>query len=98
MTEPTKEAIEAASDFIPAKMGHTLRIALAVAFDAFAAQRVAEAEERTIERCAKVVEDGQESHRSSATEDMYYLSPRTRNNLAGLAYAAAIRALKEPRR
>jgi hypothetical protein len=91
MTEPTKEAREVVFDLWGA--GAT---ELALALDAFAARRVAEAEARTIERCAQVVENGQESHRSTPTEDGYYLSPRMRGNLAGLAYAEAIRALKEP--
>lgn len=58
-----------------------------------AAARQARAEMR--EEAARVIEEGQESHRSSASEDRYYLSSRTRGNLAGLAYAEAIRALPD---
>lgn len=48
-----------------------------------------------LEEAARVIEEGQETHRTTATEDSYHLTPRHRNNMAGLAYAAAIRALKK---
>jgi hypothetical protein len=46
-----------------------------------------------VERCARVVEEGQETFSSSRTEERHYLSPRRKGNLAGLAYAEAIHAL-----
>jgi hypothetical protein len=51
-----------------------------------------------LERAAAVVENGQETHLSTADGDgdSRFLTPRRHGNLAGLAFAAAIRAMKEP--
>ncbi len=57
----------------------------------YAAFRAVAAE--TIDRAARVIEQGQEAHSSNSERDDYYLGPRRHNNLAGLAYAKAIRAL-----
>jgi hypothetical protein len=48
------------------------------------------------EACAKVIEDNQETIRETANGTERGVSPRTHGNLAGLAYAAAIRARSEP--
>jgi hypothetical protein len=48
-----------------------------------------------LEQAACVVEDGQETHSTSAHGDSYHLTPRHKHNSAGLAYAVAIRALKD---
>lgn len=63
---------------------------------ALAAERE-DATRRAYERAARVVEEGQESQRSNVPgkPDGPYISPRGRGNLAGLAYAAAIRALPD---
>ncbi len=47
-----------------------------------------------LEEAARVVEEGQETHTTNANGDSYHLSPRRKGNLAGLAYAEGIRALK----
>jgi hypothetical protein len=49
-----------------------------------------------LERAAAVVENGQETHLSTADGDSRFLTPRRHGNLAGVAFAAAIRAMKEP--
>lgn len=54
-----------------------------------------DARARAIEKCARMVEEGQETHTSSGTEERRHLSPRRHGNLAGLAYAEAIRALAD---
>ena len=43
------------------------------------------------EACAKLIEEVQETQRNDANGTTYYVSPRGKGNLAGLAYAAAIR-------
>jgi hypothetical protein len=43
------------------------------------------------EECAKLIEEVQEGQRNTPDDTTYYVSPRSEGNLAGLAYAAAIR-------
>ena len=44
------------------------------------------------EACAKIIEDGQETFSNTREEQRSYLTPRAKGNLAGLAYAEAIRS------
>ena len=46
-----------------------------------------------VERCAQVVDQGQETWSNASGEDEASIGPRKHGNLTGLAYAAAIRAL-----
>lgn len=52
------------------------------------------ARNKALEEAAHVIETGQETHSSDAHGDSYSLTQRRHGNMAGLAYAAAIRALK----
>lgn len=55
-----------------------------------------ETERRTLERAAQVIENGQERFSTGPDgENNRDLSPRSNRNIAGLAYAEAIRALME---
>ncbi len=49
--------------------------------------------EGAIERCARVVDINQETYSETPSGTERHVTPRMRGNLAGLAYAAAIRAL-----
>ncbi len=48
-----------------------------------------------LEEAARVIDEGQETHSTTAHGDSHHLTPRRLGNIAGLAYAAAIRALKK---
>lgn len=88
MTEPTKEAHAAAGNFIPTKMGQTLVIALATAFDAFAAQCVAEAVMQN--KTLWAVAEWADCYMNSITEHD--------ENQAVMQLRDALSALKEPPR
>lgn len=47
-----------------------------------------------IEAAAQMIEEGQETVSQTAEETRHYVTPRKHGNIAGLAYAAAIRELK----
>jgi ATPase subunit of ABC transporter with duplicated ATPase domains len=49
-------------------------------------------EAETREACAKVIEDNQETYRETSNGTERRLTPRLHGNLAGLAFATAIRA------
>lgn len=64
-----------------------------VAVLALSAIDVAGIRAKTTEECALVVDNGQETIRETPQGSQRILTPRTRHNLTGIAYATAIRAL-----
>lgn len=55
-----------------------------------------ESREAIIEECAAVVENNQETWSNAEDGSHYFLTPRKHGNIAGLAFASAIRALSAP--
>jgi hypothetical protein len=60
------------------------------------AAKSAEVREATIEECAKIVEQNQETYSDTSGGTTRYVTPRMKGNQAGLAFAVAIRALSIP--
>jgi hypothetical protein len=89
-------AREAARSFLNSAPSEEDEIRLAERFDAFALSAlsplIGAAREMAIDEAARIVEEGSETHRANQ-EDGGYLSRRSPGDIAGLAYAAAIRAL-----
>jgi len=53
---------------------------------------IAAAVDKEREACARVIEEGQETFSDTRAGQSRHLTPRAKGNLAGLAYAEAIRA------